>query len=256
MFVKLATVTLVALFSLSGPQSAQDEIAALKKEIADLKAQQAAMQRDLEAIKDFLKAVSQGRQGADPLANAAVPVAGEPARGAGDAKVTLVEVSDYHCPFCRRHAQQTQPQIDTDYIKTGKVKYVFIHYPITQLHPDAFKAHEAASCAGEQGKYWQMHDQLFARPTRDVAELVAQGASIGVDQGRFKACMDSGKYRAAIQQSVDRMRQLGVDSTPTFLVGATPSGDAPLKVATVIRGAQPYGAFKSALDAALSATKP
>ncbi len=252
MIVKLATVTLVALFSLSGPQSPQEDIAALKKEIAELKASQAAMQRDLETIKNFLKAVSQGRQGADPLANASVPITGEPTRGAADAKVTLVEVSDYHCPFCRRHAQQTQPQLDAEYIKTGKVKYVFVDYPITQLHPDAFKAHEAANCAGEQGKYWQMHDQLFTKPTRDVNELVSQAASIGVDQGPFKSCLESGKYTAAIQQSVDRMRQLGVDSTPTFLIGPTPAGDAPLKVATVIHGAQSYGAFKSALDGVLS----
>ncbi len=251
MIVKLATVTLVALFSLSGPQAPQDEIAALRKEIADLKASQAAMQRDLEAIKSFLKAVSQGRQGSDPLANASVPIAGEPALGAADARITLVEVSDYHCPFCRRHAQQTQPQIDAEYIKTGKVKYVFIDYPITQLHPDAFKPHEAANCAGEQGKYWQMHDQLFVKPTREVSELVSQAASIGVDQTRFKACMDGEKYKATIQQSVERMGQLGVDSTPTFLIGQTPSGDAPMKVATVIHGAQSYGAFKSALDSAL-----
>ena len=251
MIVKLATVTLVALFSLSGPQSAQDEVAALRKEVAELRAQQADMQRDLQTIKTYLQALAQGRQGADALANASVPIAGEPNRGSGEAKVTLVEVSDYHCPFCRRHAQLTQPQIDAEYVKTGKVKYVFIHYPITQLHPDAFKAHEAASCAGEQGKYWEMHNQLFAKPSRDVSELTSQALSIGVDAGRFKACMESGKYREAIQQSVERMRQLGVDSTPTFLIGATPSGDAPLKVDTVIHGAQSYGAFKSALDGAL-----
>ncbi len=251
MIVKLATVTLVALFSLSGPQSAQDEIAALRKEVADLKAQQAVMQRDLQTIKTYLQALSQGRQGADPLANASVPINGEPTRGSGDAKVTLVEVSDYHCPFCRRHSQQTQPQIDAEYVKTGKVKYVFIDYPITQLHPDAFKAHEAANCAGEQGKYWEMHNLLFTKPTRDANELITQASSIGVDSGRFKSCMEGGKYRAAIEQSVERMRQLGVDSTPTFLIGATPAGDAPLKVATVIHGAQSYGAFKSALDGAL-----
>ncbi len=251
MMVKLAAVTLVGLLSLSGPQSQQDEIAALRKEIAELKASQAAMQRELDAIKKFLQVVAQGRQGADPLENASVPIAGEPFRGSPSAKVTLVEVSDYHCPFCRRHMQQTQPQLDADYINQGKVKYVFIDYPITQLHPDAFKAHEAANCAGEQGKYWEMHAQLFAKPTRDVAELTSQAAAVGLDPSRFRSCLDSGKYKAAIQQSVDRMRQLGVDSTPTFLVGETPSGDAPMKVVGVIHGAQSYGAFKGALDSAL-----
>ena len=79
-------------------------------------------------------------------------------RGNASAKVTLVEVSDYHCPFCRRQTLQTMPQVLTDYVNTGKVKYVFVDYPIAQLHPDAFAAHEAAACAGDQGKYWQMHD--------------------------------------------------------------------------------------------------
>lgn len=251
MMVKLATVTLVALFSLSGPQSPQDEIAALRKEVAELKASQAAMQRDLETIKNFLQAVAQGRQAADPLENASVPVAGEPTKGPSGAKVMLVEVSDYRCPFCRRHMLQTQPQLDAEYINPGKVKYVFIDYPITQLHPDAFLPHEAANCAGEQGKYWEMHAQLFAKPTRDAAELDAQASSVGVDATRFRACVNSGKYKTAIQQSVDRMRQLGVDSTPTFLIGTTPSGDAPMKVIKVLHGAQPYSVFKTALDSAL-----
>jgi protein-disulfide isomerase len=252
MLSKLAIVTVVALFSLSGPQSQQDEIAALRKEIADLKASQAAMQRDLDAIKNFLQAVAQGRDPNESLENASIPIAAEPAKGSPAARVTLVEVSDYHCPFCRRHMQQTQPQIEADYIKSGKVRYVFVDYPIAQLHPDAFKAHEAANCAGEQGKYWEMHAQLFAKPTRDAGELAGQASSIGVDVGRFRACLDSGKYRAAIQESVSRMQALGIDSTPTFLIGITPSGSAPMKVVRVVKGAQPYGAFKSALDSVLS----
>jgi protein-disulfide isomerase len=251
MMVKVATVTLVALFSLSGPQSAQDEIAALRKEIAELKASQAAMQRDLDAIKRFLQALAQGRQGADPLMNASVPIADEPFKGSPAAKVTLVEVSDYHCPFCRRHMQQTQPQIDAEFINTGKVKYVFIDYPIAQLHPRAYKAHEAANCAGEQGKYWEMHARLFAKPTQDPAEMTSEAASIGLDMARFRSCFDSDRYKPVIEKSVERMQQLGVDSTPTFLIGRTPSGDAPMKVDVVIHGSQSYGAFKSALESAL-----
>lgn len=252
MLSKVATVTFVAFVSLSGPQSPHDEIAALRKEVAELKAAQAAMQRDLDAIKTFLQAVAQGRQQPEPLENASVPIAGEPTRGSAAARVTLVEVSDYHCPFCRRHAQQTQPQLDAEYINSGRVRYVFIDYPITQLHPDAFKAHEAANCAGEQGKYWPMHAQLFTKPTRDAAELTAQAASIGADATTFRACLDNAKYRASIQDSVGRMQQLGVDSTPTFLIGVTPSGSASMKVLRVVKGAQPFEAFKTAIDAVLA----
>ena len=94
--------------------------------------------------------------------------------------MTLVEVSDYHCPFCRRQTLQTLPQVMTEYVNSGKARYVFVDYPIAQLHPDAFKSHEAANCAGDQGKYWQMHELLFANsPVRDAAQLTAKANTIG-----------------------------------------------------------------------------
>ena len=114
----------------------------------------------------------------------------------------MVEVSDYHCPFCRRHTLTTQPQIDAEYINTGKLRYVFIDYPIDQLHPDAFKAHEAANCAGEQGKYWEMHAKLFeSPPTRDgaqlVPQLVAQAQAVGLDVGEVPRLLRRRQVRDA-----------------------------------------------------------
>jgi protein-disulfide isomerase len=252
MLAKVTVVTLVALFSLSGPYP-QEDVAALRKEIEALKAQQAAMQKDLDAIKSFLQQlVRGGRTSDDALVNASVAVAGEPARGSATAKVTLVEVSDYHCPYCRRHMQATQPQIDADYINTGKLRYVFIDYPIEQLHPDAYKAHEAANCAGDQGKYWEMHAKLFAAPTKDVGQLVAQAKEIGLDTGAFRSCLDGGKYMAPVRASVAKMQQLGVDSTPTFLIGITPPAGQPMKVLKVVKGAHPFSEFKSAIDSLLT----
>ena len=183
MVLKLATVTLVA-FSRSRRPYEQDT-AALKREIEALKAQQAEMQKDLDAIRAFLQQMIVEKAQA-AMVNAPVVVAGEPAKGSAAAKVMMVEVSDYHCPFCRRHTLTTQPQIDAEYINTGKLRYVFIDYPIDQLHPDAFKAHEAANCAGEQGKYWEMHAKLFEQPPpRDsaqlVPQLVSQAQAVGLD---------------------------------------------------------------------------
>jgi protein-disulfide isomerase len=142
----------------------------------------------------------------------------------------------------------TQPQIDATYINNGKVRYVFIDYPIEQLHPEAFKAHEAASCAHEQGKYWDMHAKLFASPTRDVGELVSQAQALGMDAGRFRSCLEGGKYTTPVRESVARMQQLGVDSTPTFLVGLTPPPGQPMKILKVVKGAQPFEQFKAAID--------
>jgi protein-disulfide isomerase len=247
--LKLATVSLVAFFFLSPP--GEQDVAALKREIDQLKAQQAAMQKDLDAIKSFLQQLLQAPE-QNKLVDASVSLAGEPSKGAPTAKVTLVEVSDYHCPFCRRHMQTTQPQIDAEYVNTGKLQYVFIDYPIAQLHPDAFKAHEAANCAGDQGKYWEMHAKLFSTPTRDPSQLVAQAQEIGLDPGKIKACLDGGKYAKVVRDSVARMEQLGVDSTPTFLVGVTPPAGQPMKVVKVVKGAMPFTEFKKAIDAVLN----
>jgi len=247
--LKLGTVALVAILSLSPPVG--QDVAALKREIDQLKAQQAAMQKDLDAIKSFLQQLL--RAPADnKLVDAPVAIAGEPSKGPASAKVTLVEVSDYHCPFCRRHMQQTQPQIDAEYINTGKIQYVFIDYPIQQLHPDAFKSHEAANCASDQGKYWEMHNKLFAQPTKDPAQLVGYGQELGLDAAKLRACLDGGKYAKPVRDSVARMEQLGVDSTPTFLIGLTPAAGQPMKVVKVVKGAMPYAEFKKAIDGILT----
>ena len=249
MVLKLGTVALVALFSLSPP--VEQDTAALKREIEALKAQQAEMQKDLDAIRAFLQQMIVEKAQA-AMVNTPIVVANAPARGAAAAKVMMVEVSDYHCPFCRRHTLTTQPQIDTDYINTGKVRYVFVDYPIDQLHPDAFKAHEAANCAGDQGKYWEMHARLFASPTRDLGLLVEQAKQLGLDGAALKACVDSGKYAKSVRDSVARMEQLGVNSTPTFLVGVTPAPGQPMRVAKVVKGAVPFSEFKKVIDGLLA----
>jgi protein-disulfide isomerase len=247
--LKLGTVALVAILSLSPPVG--QDVAALKREIEQLKAQQAAMQKDLDAIKSFLQQLLRAPE-ENKLVDATVAIAGEPSKGPSSAKVTLVEVSDYHCPFCRRHMQQTQPQIDAEYINSGKIQYVFIDYPIQQLHPDAFKSHEAANCASDQGKYWEMHAKLFAAPTKDPSQLVGYAQELGMDASKLRACLDGGKYAKPVRESVARMEQLGIDSTPTFLIGLTPAAGQPMKVVKVVKGAMPFAEFRKAIDGVLT----
>lgn len=222
----------------------QADVEALKKQVEQ-------MQKDIDEIKKFLKAATGGRYGAPSIENAPVDISAAPAKGSSTAPVTLVEISDYHCPFCRRHVQQTQPQIYTTYVDTGKVRHVFIHYPIDQLHPDAYKSHEAASCAGDQGKFWELHTKLFEAPARTDEQIAAVAFSAGLDANALKACMSSGKYREAVRASVQQMQELGVSGTPMFLVGKTPSGKEPFKALSTINGAQSFPAFKQAIDAAL-----
>lgn len=172
--------------------------------------------------------------------------------GSATAKVTVIEVSDYQCPFCRRQTQQTLPQLINEYVKTGKVQYIFVDYPIAQLHPTAARSHEAAACAGDQGKYWEMHASLFSSPiANDDNALIAQARAIGLDMNAFQSCLTSGRHRAAVQASVSRIEQLGISGTPMTLIGLTPPPGQPMKVVKYVYGAQPYSAFKEAIDSLL-----
>jgi protein-disulfide isomerase len=255
MFLKLSSISVLALLSLSPPQSQTDELAALKREVQALKAQQQQMQRDLETIKSILMG-QRGQADGDQFVDKQITITHEPSKGNATAKVTLVEVSDYHCPYCRRQMLQTMPQLMADYVNTGQVRYVFVDYPIAQLHPDAFKSHEAAACAGDQGKYWQMHDLLFTNsPAREASQLVTQASMLGLDMTKFEACLNNGNggaHAAEIRASVGRMQQLGVGGTPLVLIGLTPAQGSPLKVIGSVYGAKPYAEFKAAIDAALA----
>jgi protein-disulfide isomerase len=258
MIPKLAAVSVLALLSLSPPLSQSDEVAALRREVQALRAQQAAMERDLQTIKNLLQQLAAGgaAPAGDPFVSKTIPLANEPTKGNAAAKVTVVEVSDYHCPFCRRQTLQTLPQLMAEYVNSGKVEYVFVDYPIAQLHPDAFKSHEAADCAGDQGKYWQMHDILFTNtPAKDTAQLVSQAQMIGLDTMKFGNCLKGGEHAPAINASIARMQELGVGGTPLTLIGLTPPAGSPMKVVSSIYGAKPYAEFKAAIDAALAQAK-
>jgi protein-disulfide isomerase len=259
MFTKLGAVSLIALLSLSPPQDQAAEIAALKKQVQELRDQQAQMQRELAAIKNFLQQLLQGMQqqaqGPDikGLVGATIPTAGEPAMGSPSAKVMLIEVSDYQCPYCKKQVQQTWPQLQADYVKTGKVQYVFVDYPIAQLHPTAARSHEAAACAADQGKFWQMHMSLFNSPVaKDDAALEKQAQAVGLDLEQFKSCLASGRHAASIKDSVSRIEQLGINGTPMVLLGYTPAPGQPMKVEKYVYGAVPYSEFKAAIDALLN----
>ena len=133
-------------------------------------------------------------------------------------------------------------------VNTGKARHVFLHYPIDQLHPDAFRSHEAAACANDQGKFWALHAKLFEKPSRTLDEIIPLAQSVGIDTAALRTCVDSGKHSSEVRESVKRMQQLGIDSTPTFLIGKTPGPGQPMQILKVVKGALPYEQFKAALD--------
>jgi len=229
-----------------------DDIKTLIKEIQELKASQEAMQKDITAIKERLIP-----KPPPPFKGADISIQGDPVMGSKDAKVTLVEFTDYQCPFCGRAFRQTYPPVVAEYVKTGKLRYVIHNYPLTQLHANAFRAAEAARCAQDQGKFWEMHDRLFGnQKALDQKGLEASAKALGLDTQQFDQCLTSGKYKKEIQEEVAAGKKLGVTGTPTFFLGPTGNDPNEVKATKKIGGAFPYTAFKKAIDGILSPPQP
>jgi protein-disulfide isomerase len=252
--VVVMSTALVAAVAPAFAQSS-DELATMKREIEALKAGHATMQKELQAIRAQLQEARQGAGPAEPE-NVEVSVAGSFAKGNATAKVTIVEFSDFECPFCGQYVRQTFGQLDRDYVATGKLRYVVRNLPLEQIHPDAFKAAEAAECAGAQGKYWEMHDRLFAnQQALGADELPKHAAAVGLDMPAYKQCVDSGARVAKIRQDIADAVDAGVTGTPTFLFAMTAPNDPKVKVVGRIVGAYPYENFKAALDGLLAGTE-
>jgi protein-disulfide isomerase len=175
-------------------------------------------------------------------------------KGASGANVALIIYSDFQCPFCVRFAKETLPALESEYVATGKVQIVFRHMPIASIHPMAESAAAAAECAGDQGRFWEMHDRLLeqSRLLTD-ATFMEKSRALRLDEQAFQSCLStSGPKRVA--RDLQEARELHVTSTPTFLV-AVKNTDGTAKVVGSILGARPLSVFKAALDSAASRRK-
>ena len=183
-----------------------------------------------------------------------VSIDDDPIFGNPDAPITIVEFSDFQCPFCARFHIQTLPSIFEEYIDQGKVKLVFRDFPLSSIHPNALPASMAAQCANDQNKFREMHDMLFekqsewSRLSADSASSVFSkyAAAIHLDQVEFDSCLTSAKYTAEIQNDLNDGREYGVTGTPGFFIGNDQLGYVSLK------GAQPFESFKKIIDAQLN----
>jgi protein-disulfide isomerase len=223
----------------------------LKKSIDSLNDTQKAILKELQDIKKLLANPPAARPAADALPTAPISVTGEPFKGPANAKVAVIEFSDFQCPFCGRYDKDTYPQLLKEYVDTGKIKYVWRDYPLS-FHPNAQKAAEAAHCAGEQGKFWDMHDRLFANQQNiAAADLPKHAEALQLNTSMFQQCLDSGRYAADIKKDIDLANSAGISGTPSFLIGTVqPNGS--VKVTNKLVGAKPYAEFKSAIDKLLS----
>ncbi|MBI2202498.1 MAG: DsbA family protein [Candidatus Rokubacteria bacterium] len=249
----LPAVLAIALLVGGGAPVAAQPVEDLRKEIEALKQDQAAIRKEIAEIKALLRGRGAAAPSSGGLSDVRLAVQGAPALGQDSARVTIVEFSDYQCPFCRRHSSDVFPEIVKDYVKTGKVRYVFRDFPIASLHPQAHRLHEAAHCAGDQGRYWQMHERLFEESQRsDTKDLVARARALGLDGPRFERCLAGGVHATRVRQGVADAEKARVRGTPSFFLGFTERDGAPIQPQRLVVGAQPYEAFKQAIDGLLA----
>jgi len=176
---------------------------------------------------------------------------GARSKGRADAPVTVYEMGDFQCPACRMFALTTFPTIDREYIATGKIRWVFVHYPLTSIHPNAAPAAQAASCAAQQGKFWPLHDLLYARQ-QEWADLddptvyfLALAEEAGVDRARFVGCATGDAARREVEEDAARSLRAGARSTPSFYIEGG-----------LVRGAPPIAVFRQVLDSIYRSKRP
>lgn len=236
---RILGLMLACLVLVATPACAQSsEIEALRREIADLREDLASLRTTLGRARPIID-LTKGHQ-----------------KGNAEARVALIEFSDYECPFCIRHSRETMPLIEKNYIATGRILYGFRDFPIDQLHPQAIRAHEAVQCAGDQDKYWEMHGRMFGQPAQHTPEaLEAVAAQVGLDLGAFRACVAASTHTAAIRQSVAQAESFGANGTPAFFIGLIDPTTNTLRITRAISGALPFAQFAQAIEAALAQAK-
>lgn len=165
-----------------------------------------------------------------------------PAKGDENAPVTIVEFSDFECPFCASFYNDTLPQLISEYIDSGQVKLYYRHYPLS-FHPSAQKLAVASECANEQGAFWEMHDKIFENQAAgDFADetVTSWAGELGLDTDSFSSCLSSDKYDEKVAKDLSDGTAAGVDGTPSFFV----NGER-------LVGAQPFESFKALIDSKL-----
>ena len=183
-----------------------------------------------------------------PVTVSNISIGNAPTIGSDNAPITVVEFSDFQCPFCASFFSNTLSQIKTEYVDTGKIKFVYKHYPL-DFHQNAKIAAVASECANEQGKFWEYHNVLLGNQSAwetlsgndTVKTFVGYSESLGLDSNYFRDCLSSLKYERYVDSDLEEGSKLGVTGTPSFFVGKEGKY-------TLVEGAQPFESFRQTID--------
>ncbi len=226
--------------------------AALLAGTASFAAEPAAAADEAKELELLRSMVSQARSPVK-AEDRVVPIGNHPLLGEPGALLTLIEFSDLQCGFCRRHLNSTLPVLVERYVGTGRMRYVFFDFPVTERHPEAFGAAVAARCAAEQNAVQPMRERFYANPTQLARDqLVGHAAAIGLDTAAFARCLYDEAKAEAVRQDLALGQSMGVRGTPTFLIGYSQGDGTTVRVLRRIVGAQPLDAFETALNGVLA----
>ncbi|MBU1197836.1 DsbA family protein [Candidatus Micrarchaeota archaeon] len=223
-----------SLQQISTNLNGMESMAALAPLAADTVPIQPTIQQTAPAVPPAQAPAAPAQPGDLP---SSIKLEGRPSWGNENAPVTIVEYSDFQCPFCSRFFTQTEAPLGEEYVNTGKVRFVYKHFPLRSIHPNAQKASEATECAFDQGKFWEMHDIIFNNQNAiGVDALKGYAEELGLDIQRFNECLDSGEKEAIVEADLQEGLAHGVQGTPAFFVNNQ-----------FVSGAQPYTVFQQIL---------
>ena len=236
--------------------SSQKASPSVQQQLDELKQGQERLIKEVEEIRKLLQErPARTEFNSKPTAPnvSSVNVFGEPFRGANTARVAIVEYSNFDCSFCGKFARTVFPRIDEDYVSPGKVRYYFRDLPELQ-ETNAWLKARAARCAGDEGKFWDMHELLFANQTATGHDLPTLAQAIGLDSEKFNECLSTEKYLVNIERSVAGAKHMGIFGTPAFLIGTLGEDGGFVTVKKVLVGAESYDSLKAVLDPLLGTT--
>ena len=211
---------------------------------------------ELKQIRQLLEKLTTSLEGATPKPAAPAPAPRVTLSsltgytvGQANAPLTMVEFTDLQCPFCRQFHLAAFEQIKKDYIDTGKLRYISRDFPLEAIHPHALGAAQAARCAGDQGKFWELRHQILLNNAQlNPAMLTTLAQDLQLDMGAFRGCIEAGRFDADIKKDIADAAAVGVSGTPSFVIGKTAADKLD---GILLVGAQPYAAFDAKLKDAL-----
>lgn len=222
------------------------------KQLSEIRQELKVLQDEVRGLKGELANRPSAPSAAAARKAITLDISKSPSIGAKGAQIAIVEFSDYQCPYCKRHFSQTLPDIEKNYVDTGKVQYVMKQFPLG-FHAKARGASIAALCVDKlkPGSYWKAHEAISGGSTKlDTADYLALAASLELNQSKYQKCLDDPQMSTVVDQDLADGGSVGVSGTPAFLVGKIVDGK--VVDGQLITGARPYASFSQLIDKLLS----